>query len=76
MDSGILMIHDSILVCSPDPTIFCILHMDELVHMRLEGTMAELLVRIDPKLYRKYVQMVNGKQVLYVELKKALHGTI
>ena len=50
--------------------------MDELVHMRLEGTMAELLVRLDPKLYRKYVQIVNGKSVLYVELKKALYGTM
>ena len=50
--------------------------MDELVHMRLEGTMAELLVKLDPKLYRKYVQTVNGQQVLYVELKKALYGTM
>jgi hypothetical protein len=33
-------------------------------------------VRIDPKLYRKHVQLENGKQVLYVELKKALYGTL
>ena len=25
--------------------------MDELVHMRLEGTMAELLVKLDPAMY-------------------------
>ena len=30
--------------------------------------MAELLVKLDPKLYRKYVQTENGKQELYVEL--------
>ena len=58
------------------PGAFMQADMDELVHMRLEGTMAELLVRLDPKLYRKYVQTVNGKSVLYVELKKALYGTM
>ena len=58
------------------PGAFMQADMDELVHMRLEGTMAELLVRLDPKLYRKYVQTINGKSVLYVELKKALYGTM
>ncbi len=50
--------------------------MDDLVHIKLEGKMVELLVKVDPKLYRKYVQMENGKSVLYVELKKALYGTM
>jgi hypothetical protein len=58
------------------PGAFMQADMDELVHMRLEGTMAELLVQLDPKMYRKYVQTVNGKSVLYVELKKALYGTM
>jgi Reverse transcriptase (RNA-dependent DNA polymerase) len=58
------------------PGAFMQADMDELVHMRLEGTMAELLVKLDPKLYRKYVQTINGKSVLYVELKKALYGTM
>lgn len=44
------------------PGAFMQADMDELVHMRLEGTMAELLVRLDPKLYRKYVEVVNGKK--------------
>jgi hypothetical protein len=30
--------------------------MEDLVHMKLEGKMAELLVKLDPKLYRKDVQ--------------------
>jgi hypothetical protein len=38
--------------------------------------MAELLVRIDPKLYQKYVRDEGGKQVLYLELRKALYGTL
>ena len=49
---------------------------DELVHMRLEGHMAELIVKLDPKLYRKYVCFEKGKPVLYVELAKALYGQL
>jgi hypothetical protein len=35
-----------------------------------------MLVRMDPKLYRKYVKDEHGKSVLYVELLKALYGTL
>ena len=49
---------------------------DETVHMRLEGTLAELLTKCDPKLYRQYVVTENNKLVLYVELLKALYGTL
>ena len=58
------------------PGAFMQADMDDLVHMRLEGKMAELLVRCDPKLYRKYVRIEGGKTVLYVELRKALYGTL
>jgi hypothetical protein len=58
------------------PGAFMQADMDEVVHMKLEGQMAELLVRLDPKLYRKYLHSNNGKPVLYVELKKALYGTL
>jgi hypothetical protein len=51
--------------------------MEDTVHMVLEGTMAELLVKLDPKLYRKYIQVKNGKPVMYVQLsKKALYDTL
>jgi hypothetical protein len=46
------------------------------VHVKFEGEIAEMLVRMDPKLYRKYVRDENGKSVLYVELLKALCGTL
>ena len=49
---------------------------DETVHMRLEGTLAELLTKCDPKLYCQYVVTENNKPVLYVELIKALYGTL
>jgi hypothetical protein len=58
------------------PGAFMQADMEDLVHMKLEGKMAKLLVKLDPKLYRKHIQMVNGKQVLYVELKTALYRTL
>jgi hypothetical protein len=50
--------------------------IDEVVHVNFEGEIAEMLLRMDPKLYQKYVKDVNGKAVLYVELLKALYGTL
>jgi hypothetical protein len=58
------------------PGAFMQADMDETVHIKLEGTMAELFARLDPKLYRKYIRTEGGKTVLYVELLKALYGTI
>ena len=49
---------------------------DETVHMHLEGTLAELLTKCDPKLYRQYVVTENKRPVLYVELIMALYGTL
>ena len=49
---------------------------DETVHMCLEGTLAKLLTKCDPKLYRQYVVTKNNKPVLYVELIKARYGTL
>ena len=52
------------------PGTFIQADMEDTVRMKLEGKMAELLVRLDPKLYREYVQIEKGKSVLYVELKR------
>ena len=49
---------------------------DDTVHMCLEGRLAELLTKCDPKLYHQYVVTENNKPVLYVELIKALYGTL
>jgi len=47
--------------------------MKEEVHMLLEGTIAKLIVKLDPKLYRKYIwRNKNDKPMLYVRLNKAL----
>jgi hypothetical protein len=44
--------------------------------MVLKGKMAELMVLVDPVLYRKYVTTENGKPVLYVKVNKALYGLL
>jgi Reverse transcriptase (RNA-dependent DNA polymerase) len=49
---------------------------NEVLHMRLEGHMAEMLVKLDPQIYRKHIHMKGDKPILYVELKKALYGTM
>ena len=58
------------------PGAFMHSDQDETVHLRLQGTLADLLVKCDPKLYRKYVVSEGGQPVLYVELLKALYGTL
>jgi len=51
--------------------------MEDDVHMLLEGTIAELTVKLDPTLYRKYIwENKKGKPMLYVKLRKALYGTL
>ena len=51
--------------------------MDEEVYMLLEGKIAELIVKLNPRLYRKYIwENKKEKPMLYVKLKKALYGTL
>lgn len=50
--------------------------MDNEVHMKLEGKMAELLAQLDPAKYEPYLKPEHGKQTIYVKLKMALYGTI
>ena len=44
--------------------------------MKIEGKIVDILKRIDPKMYEKYIITENGHEVLYVKLKKALYGTL
>ena len=50
--------------------------MDGNVVMKLEGMMAEVILKIDPSKYKKHTVLKRGKPVLYVKLKKALYGTL
>ncbi len=42
--------------------------------MKINGLLAELMVKMDPKIYRKYITIEKGRQVLYLRLQKALYG--
>jgi hypothetical protein len=44
--------------------------------MKLEGMMAEVIMKIDPKKYKKFVVQEGGHDVIYVKLTKALYGTL
>jgi hypothetical protein len=54
------------------PRAFMQSDMKGKVVMKLEGVMAEVFVKIDPKQYTIYVTKENGKDVIYVILAKAL----
>jgi len=59
------------------PGAFLHADMEEDVHMLLESTIAELIMKLDPSLYRNYVwENKNGKPMLYVKLRKALYGML
>ena len=58
------------------PGAFMQADMDELVHVKLEGKMAELITSLDPLLYTQHNVMEQGKLVMYFELDKALYGTM
>ena len=50
---------------------------DERILMLLRGKLAEMMVKIDPSLYRKYVTFSQkGVPMLYVRLSKALYGML
>ena len=58
------------------PGAFMQVDMDELVHVQFEGEMVDKLLEIDEDLYASYVTEEKGKKVMYVELLKALYGTL
>ncbi len=41
------------------------------VIMKINGSLAELMVKTDPKIYRNYVTIKKWRQVLYLRLQKA-----
>jgi hypothetical protein len=47
----------------------------DLVLMHFDGILAELMVKIAPRIYRKFITVnAKGKPVLYVQLEKAVYG--
>ena len=50
--------------------------IDELVHVRFTGAMVTLLLEIYYDMYKEYVVVEKGEWVTYMELLKALYGTL
>ena len=70
--------HEDRDVCIMDiPGAFLQAENDEFVLMLLRGKLAEMMVKVDPELYQKYVIMSpKGQPMLYVKLNKALYGLL
>jgi hypothetical protein len=58
------------------PGAFMQADMDELVHVRFTGKMVDLLLEIDRDMYEPCVSREGKEKVMYVELLKALYGTV
>ena len=73
---GTIYAHENRDVATCDiPGAFLQADNPDYVLMRLDGILAELMVKVAPKLYRKFVTTnAKGKSVLYVQLEKAVYG--
>jgi hypothetical protein len=65
------------VACFDIPGAFLHAETDEDVIMLLKGRLAELMVMVEPSLYRKYVTFSSkGEPMLYVKMHKALYGML
>ena len=58
------------------PGAFMQTDVNDTVYVRLSGSLATLLTKVDKKKYEKFVVEEGGKPVIYVRLKKSLYGTL
>jgi hypothetical protein len=58
------------------PGAFMQADTDELMHVRFTGKMLDLLLEIDAEMYGPCIVQEGKEQVMYVELLKALYGTV
>jgi hypothetical protein len=57
------------------PNVFLHVGMEDTVHLKLEGAIAKLLLPIELKMFKRYIQSHNGKLVVIVEVKSSLYYT-
>ena len=58
------------------PAQFLQTEMDEVIHLKVPGPLALLLVKHDPSTWKKHLRKENGKPVIYVLYNKAIYGTL
>ena len=57
------------------PSAFMKAEMDKVVHMKLEGELAKLLIKVDES-YTTALTYEHGNPVIYTELNKTMYGTL
>ena len=57
------------------PGAFMQTDIDETIHIRLDGPLVDLLIKVDPS-YQSFVCHERGQRVIYTCLNKALYGTL
>jgi Reverse transcriptase (RNA-dependent DNA polymerase) len=57
------------------PAAFMQADIDEEIHVKFDGELVDLLLKVDPML-GQYMTIEQGKTVLYMLLNKALYGTV
>lgn len=48
-------------------------NVGKVLHIKFKGEIADLLTKIDPKLYPQFKVLENGKKVTYATLQKELY---
>jgi len=67
--SAAINVHERCKVITIDvPGAFMHCDIDKLIFIKMQGAMADLMVRVDPDKYGPYLTKENGKSVLYIQL--------
>jgi hypothetical protein len=65
------------VACLDIPDAFLHADSDKDITMILKGRLAELMVKVAPNLYRKYISVdANGSAILYIKMQKAIYGLL
>jgi len=65
------------VIVSNIPGAFLHADLNDNLHMLLEGTAAEIIIKLDPTIYINHIRYnTNGKPMLYVQIKKVIYGTL
>lgn len=67
--------HHKVVTCNI-PGAFMQVDIDKLVHIKLEGPLAQPLTKVDPELYTKFLSNESRRDIMYMQLTKALYGTL
>ena len=51
-------------------------NVGEVVHMKIRGELALILVQLFPEYYKEFLTYENGRPILYVQVLKALYGML